>query len=78
MLQLNIPKTRIRGIKMKKAINDLKSFVTVWLMFLLGVIIIANLAGLHLDDPILLLFTNTLTAVITYYFTKKEDKDVEK
>lgn len=63
---------------MKKAINDLKSFVTVWLMFLLGVIIIANLAGLHLDDPILLLFTNTLTAVITYYFTKKEDKDVEK
>lgn len=63
---------------MKKAINDLKSFVTVWLMFLLGVIIVANLAGLHLDDPILLLFTNTLTAVITYYFTKKEDKDVEK
>ena len=63
---------------MKKAINDLKSFVTVWLMFLLGVIIIANLAGLHLDDPILLLFTNTLTAVITYYFTKKEDKEVEK
>lgn len=63
---------------MKKAINDLKSFVTVWLMFLLGIIIVANLAGLHLDDPILLLFTNTLTAVITYYFTKKEDKDVEK
>ena len=63
---------------MKKAINDLKSFVTVWLMFLLGVIIVANLAGLHLDDPILLLFTNTLTAVITYYFTKKEDKEVEK
>ena len=63
---------------MKKAINDLKSFVTVWLMFLLGVIIVANLAGLHLDDPILLLFTNTLTAVITYYFTKKEDKEMEK
>ena len=63
---------------MKKAINDLKSFVTVWLMLLLGVIVVANLAGLHLDDPILLLFTNTLTAVVTYYFTKKEDKEVEK
>lgn len=58
---------------MKKCINDLKSFVTVWLMLLLGVIIVANLFGKILDQEILLLFTNTITGVITYYFNRKEN-----
>lgn len=62
---------------MKKAWNDLKSFVTIWLMLLLGVVIVADLFGYELTDPVLLLFTNTLTAVITYYFTKKEKKEEE-
>ena len=60
---------------MKKAISDLKSFVTVWLMIMLGIIVIANLFDHRLDDNVLLLFTNTLTSVVTYYFTKKKDKD---
>lgn len=64
---------------MKKCINDLKSFVTVWLMLLLGVIIVANLFGKILDQEILLLFTNTITGVITYYFNRKENtKEGEK
>lgn len=60
---------------MKKAWNDLKSFVTIWLMLLLAVVVIADLFGYELTDPVLLLFTNTLTAVITYYFTKKDKKE---
>lgn len=62
---------------MKNAWEDLKSFITVFMMLLLGTIIIANLFGYRLDDPILLLFTNIITAVITYYFTKKEKKEGE-
>ena len=62
---------------MKQAWNDLKSFVTVFMMLLLGTIVVANLFGYKLDDPILLLFTNIITAVITYYFTKKEKKGDE-
>lgn len=50
---------------------DLKSFVTVWLMLLLGIIIVANLLGKSLEQEILLLFTNTITGVITYYFNRK-------
>ena len=60
---------------MKKAWNDLKSFVTIWLMLLLAVVVVADLFGYELTDPVLLLFTNTLTAVITYYFTKKDKKE---
>lgn len=56
---------------MKKCINDLKSFVTVWLMLLLGIIVVANLFGKSLEQEILLLFTNTITGVITYYFNRK-------
>lgn len=60
---------------MKKAWNDLKSFVTIWLMLLLAIVIIANLFGKELSDPVLLLFTNTLTSVITYYYTKKKNDE---
>lgn len=62
---------------MKKCINDLKSFVTVWLMLLLGIIIVANLFGKSLEQEILLLFTNTITGVITYYFNRKPSNEVE-
>lgn len=60
---------------MKKAWNDLKSFVTIWLMLLLAIVVVADLFGYELTDPVLLLFTNTLTAVVTYYFTKKEKQE---
>ena len=62
---------------MKQAWSNLKSFVTVWLMLLLAVIVVGNLFGLKLDQEILLLFTNITSSVITYYFTKKQN-DKEK
>lgn len=62
---------------MKKAWNDLKSFVTIWLMILLAVVVIGDLFGYKLDQDILLLFTNIITSVITYYFTRKKNKDDE-
>ena len=58
---------------MKKVWNDLKSFVTVAMIILLGIIVVANLFGNKLDDNILILVTNLITSVFTYYFTKKDD-----
>jgi len=57
---------------MKKAWNDLKSFVTVAMIIILAIVVIANLLGATLTDNILILVTNLITAVFTYYFTKKE------
>ncbi len=62
---------------MKKALTDLKSFVTVAMIILLFIIVIANLRGATLADNILILVTNLVTAVFTYYFTKKESKEEE-
>ena len=56
---------------MRQAWTDLKSFVTIFLMIMLGVIIVFNLLGYRLDEQVLLLFTNIITGVITYYFTRK-------
>lgn len=60
---------------MKKALTDLKSFVTVAMIVLLFIIVIANLYGATLADNILILVTNLVTAVFTYYFTKKEKEE---
>lgn len=57
---------------MKKAWNDLKSFITVAMITILTIIVIADLLGANLTDNILILVTNLITAVFTYYFTKKE------
>lgn len=62
---------------MKKALTDLKSFVTVAMIFLLFIIVIANLCGATLEQNILILVTNLITAVFTYYFTKKDNKEEE-
>lgn len=62
---------------MKKALDDLKSFVTVAMIILLFIIVITNLLGATLADNILILVTNLITAVFTYYFTKKENKEEE-
>lgn len=62
---------------MKQAWSDLKSFVTIAMVILLFVIVIANLLGATLDQSILLLVTNSITMVFTYYFTKK-DKEGDK
>lgn len=60
---------------MKKALTDLKSFVTVAMIILLFIIVIANLCGATLAENILILVTNLVTAVFTYYFTKKEKEE---
>ena len=55
---------------MKQAWEDLKSFVTIAMIVLLFVIVIANLFGAVLSETILVLVTNLVTAVFTYYFSK--------
>lgn len=59
---------------MKKALNDLKSFVTVAMVCILLIIVVASLLGATIQDNILILVTNLITAVFTYYFTKKESE----
>lgn len=59
---------------MKKALSDLKSFVTVAMILILAIIVVADLFGASLTDNILILVTNLITAVFTYYFTKKEEE----
>ncbi len=60
---------------MKKAWNDLKSFVTVTMILILFVIVVADLCGATLTDNILILVTNLITAVFTYYFTRKDKEE---
>lgn len=59
---------------MRKALNDLKSFVTVAMVCILLIIVVASLLGATIQDNILILVTNLITAVFTYYFTKKESE----
>ncbi len=60
---------------MKQAWTDLKSFVTVSMIVLLAIIVIAGLFGYNLADNLLVLVTNLVTAVFTYYFTKKDSTE---
>lgn len=62
---------------MKKAWSDLKSFITVAMIILLFVMVIANLCGFSLEDKLLILVTNLVTSVFTYYFTRKDDNKEE-
>lgn len=63
---------------MKQAWEDLKSFVTVAMIVLLFVIVIANLLGASIAENLLILVTNLVTAVFTYYFTKKDNASENK
>ena len=65
---------------MKKAISDVKSFVTI--LFAISLVILLFIAIFKSKDmfeTVFLLFTNLCTAVFTYFFTKKqnESKEVE-
>lgn len=62
---------------MKNAWDDLKSFVTVAMVTLLFVIVIANLLGANLAENILILVTNLITAVFTYYFARQKNEKEE-
>jgi hypothetical protein len=57
---------------MKQAWTDLKSFITTSMIILLFIIVIANLFGATLADNLLILITNLVTAVFTYYFAKNK------
>lgn len=62
---------------MREAWTDLKSFVTISMILLLFVVVIANLFGLSLQENLLILVSNLITSVFTYYFSKKaEDKKI--
>lgn len=58
---------------MKQAWTDLKSFITVSMIVLLLIMVVANLFGFNLSDNLLVLVTNLITAVFTYYFAKKDN-----
>ena len=62
---------------MKQAWSDLKSFITVSMIILLFVIVIASFLGATLSENLLILVTNLMTAVFTYYFTKKVENKNE-
>lgn len=59
---------------MKKAFEDVKSFVTVlFAISLVALLFIAVLKSESLFETVFLLFTNLCTAVFTYFFTKKSN-----
>lgn len=62
---------------MKQAWTDLKSFVTISMVVLLFIIVIANLLGATLEQSVLLIVTNAITMILTYYFSKKDNKQNE-
>ena len=53
---------------------DLKSIITLTLIITLEILIIR---GTNLDNDLFLLFSNILTMVVTYFFTKKSNKESE-
>lgn len=53
---------------------DLKSIITLTLIITLEILIIR---GTELNNDLFLLFSNILTMVITYFFTKKSNKEGE-
>ena len=45
------------------------------MIVLLFIVVIANLFGKTLADNLLILVTNLITAVFTYYFAKRENNE---
>lgn len=61
---------------MSKAWTDVKSFVTIlFAITLVALLFIAIFKSESIFETIFLLFTNLCTAVFTYFFTRKKDKD---
>ena len=53
---------------------DLKSIVTLLLVItLIFIVVYSLLTGKQLIDPMFILFSNIVTMVLTYYFTRKKD-----
>lgn len=51
---------------------DLKSLITLSLIITLEILIVK---GTNLNNDLFLLFSNTLTMVVTYFFTKKSNNN---
>lgn len=61
---------------MKKAKDDVKSFVTIlFAIALVALLFIAVFKSESIFETVFLLFTNLCTAVFTYFFTKKSKED---
>lgn len=59
---------------MKKAFDDVKSFVTIlFAIALVGLLYVAVFKSDSMFETVFLLFTNLCTAVFTYFFTKKSE-----
>lgn len=56
-------------MKELKKLIDVKSIVTLLLVFTLVYIVVT---GKTLDEKVFLLFSNTVTMIVTYFFTKKK------
>lgn len=61
---------------MTKAWKDVKSFVTVvFTIALVALLFVAAFRNDSMFETVFLLFTNVCTAVFTYFFTKKDNKE---
>ena len=60
---------------MKKAWEDVKSFVTI--IMTLGLIVLLLVPKLEPPTEIVALYCTSYGAIITYFFTKKEKKEEE-
>lgn len=61
---------------MTKAWKDVKSFVTVvFTIALVALLFVAAFKNDSMFETVFLLFTNVCTAVFTYFFTKKDNKE---
>ncbi len=59
---------------MKDKLKDVKSLVTLSLTLTLIIVVIGSMFGFIVNDNVFLLFTNAITMIYTYFFTKKETK----
>ncbi len=63
---------------MKKAWEDVKSFVTIiFTISLIALLFITVFKSEALFEMVFLLFTNLCTAVFTYFFTRKKNEKEE-
>ena len=59
---------------MKKALTDVKSFVTILMTITLCILLFAPI---EVDKEILIIFSTAYGSIITYFFTRKSTDNVE-
>lgn len=58
---------------------DLKSIITILLILTLVILVIAfAIKNGTLEEKLFLLFSNVTTMVVTYFFSKKSNSDIER